>query len=212
MGRMSIVVCDDHEIVREAIRRRIEADDGLKVVGEAADGEQVRAVVVELRPDLLITDVELPGSNGIAAATELLEEVPELKVLVLSAHEEPELISFVEESGASGFIAKSNVTTEILPAIAALREGRRWFPVRTDRGKDLGEGLRRLLSLSPRERQVLDLFATGLRAQGVSEEIGIRPATVYTHVRNAIHKLNVDSRTQAVAIAVRYRYLTNDAD
>jgi two-component system response regulator DegU len=209
---MQIVLCDDHEIVREALRRRIEAESGLEVVGEAGDADQVRKVVRELRPELLVTDVELPGSDGIAAAARLVKEQPDLRVLVTSAHEEPALVSFAAESGASGFVGKANVTTELIPAIRALQMGRRWFPNGADSDEDLGDGLRRLRSLSPRERQILDLFATGMRAQGVSEVIGIRPATVYTHVRNAIHKLNVDSRTQAVAIAVRYSYLTNEAD
>jgi DNA-binding NarL/FixJ family response regulator len=198
--------------VREALRRRIEAESGLEVVGEAGDADQVRKVVRELRPELLVTDVELPGSDGIAAAARLVKEQPDLRVLVTSAHEEPALVSFAAESGASGFVGKANVTTELIPAIRALQMGRRWFPNGADSDEDLGDGLRRLRSLSPRERQILDLFATGMRAQGVSEVIGIRPATVYTHVRNAIHKLNVDSRTQAVAIAVRYSYLTNEAD
>jgi two-component system response regulator DegU len=209
---MQIVLCDDHEIVREALRRRIEAESGLEVVGEAGDADQVRKVVRELRPELLVTDVELPGSDGIAAAARLVKEQPDLRVLVTSAHEEPALVSFAAESGASGFVGKANVTTELIPAIRALQMGRRWFPNGADSDEDLGDGLRRLRSLSPRERQILNLFATGMRAQGVSEVIGIRPATVYTHVRNAIHKLNVDSRTQAVAIAVRYSYLTNEAD
>jgi len=209
---MQIVLCDDHEIVREALRRRIEAESGLEIVGEAGNGEQVRKVVRKLQPDLLITDVELPGSDGIAAAAELVKERPDLRVLVMSAHEEPALVSFAAESGASGFIGKSQITDQIIPAIEALAKGRRWFPQGADSDEELGEGLRRLRSLSPRERQILDLFATGMKARGVSEVIGIRPATVYTHVRNAIHKLNVDSRTQAVAIAVRYSYLTNSPE
>ena len=209
---MQIVLCDDHEIVREALRRRIEAESGLEIVGEAGNGEQVRKVVRKLQPDLLITDVELPGSDGIAAAAELVKERPDLRVLVMSAHEEPALVSFAAESGAAGFIGKSQITDQIIPAIKALGKGRRWFPQGADSDEELGEGLRRLRSLSPRERQILDLFATGMKARGVSEVIGIRPATVYTHVRNAIHKLNVDSRTQAVAIAVRYSYLTNSPE
>jgi len=209
---MQIVLCDDHEIVREALRRRIEAESGLEIVGEAGNGEQVRQVVRKLQPDLLITDVELPGSDGIAAAAELVKERPDLRVLVMSAHEEPALVSFAAESGAAGFIGKSQITDQIIPAIEALAKGRRWFPQGVDSDEELGEGLRRLRSLSPRERQILDLFATGMKARGVSEVIGIRPATVYTHVRNAIHKLNVDSRTQAVAIAVRYSYLTNSPE
>jgi len=209
---MQIVLCDDHEIVREALRRRIEAESGLEIVGEAGNGEQVRKVVRKLQPDLLITDVELPGSDGIAAAAELVKERPDLRVLVMSAHEEPALVSFAAESGAAGFIGKSQITDQIIPAIKALAKGRRWFPQGVDSDEELGEGLRRLRSLSPRERQILDLFATGMKARGVSEVIGIRPATVYTHVRNAIHKLNVDSRTQAVAIAVRYSYLTNSPE
>jgi two-component system nitrate/nitrite response regulator NarL len=209
MGVTRIVLCDDHEIVREAIRRRIEPVAEAEVVGEAASGDEAIAKVRELKPDLLITDVELPGTDGIATAAELIKDNGSLRVLVISAHDEPELVSLAADSGVSGFIGKGQVTTEIAQAIEAIRTGRNWFPEGTDIDEDLGDGLRRLRTLSPRERQILDLFATGMRAQGVAEVIGIRTATVYTHVRNAIHKLNVDSRTEAVAIATRYNYLAN---
>jgi DNA-binding NarL/FixJ family response regulator len=212
MGVTRIVLCDDHEIVREAIARRVEAVGGFELVGQAADGDEALKAVNELEPDLLITDIELPGTDGIATAASLIKDHPELKVLVISAHEEPELISLAADSGVTGYIGKSHVTTQIESAIKAIRDGQTWFPSGVESDSDLGDGLRRLRSLSPRERQVLDLFATGMRAQGVAEVVGIRRATVYTHVRNAIHKLNVDSRTQAVAIATRYNYLTNGFD
>jgi DNA-binding NarL/FixJ family response regulator len=179
-----------------------------EVVGEAASGDEAVRTVRELKPDLLLTDIELPGTDGLATATRLMHDFPDLRVLVISAHDEPELIALAADSGVSGFIGKSEVTDEIAEAIAAIGSGDTWFPKGSGKD-DLGDGLRRLRSLSPREREILDLFATGMRAQGVSEVVGIRRATVYTHVRNAIHKLNVDSRTEAVAIAIRYRYLTN---
>ncbi len=209
MGPVRIVLCDDHAIVREALVRRIEAESGFEIVGEAPTGVAARELVETLRPDVLVIDVELPGPDGIAILAGLTREHPDLRALVLSAHEEPELVAYARDSGAAGFIGKSSVTTTIVPAIHAVSEGQDWFPAGTDSKQDLGDELRRLRSLSPRERQILDLFATGMRAQGVSEVIGIKQATVYTHVRNAVHKLNVDSRTQAVAVAIRYRYLTN---
>jgi DNA-binding NarL/FixJ family response regulator len=212
MGITRIVLCDDHEIVREAIRRRIEPMTEAEVVGEAAGGDEAARTVRDLKPDLLITDIELPGTDGIATAAELMKDHPDLKVLVISAHDESELIALAADSGVSGFIGKGEVTRDITSAIGAIRDGKTWFPKGTESDQDLGDGLWRLRSLSPREREILYLFATGMRAQGVSEVIGIRTATVYTHVRNAIHKLDVDSRTQAVAIATRYRYLTNGPD
>ena len=184
----------------------------IEVVGEAATGDEAAGKVRDLAPDLLITDIELPGTDGIAMAAELMREHPDLKVLVISAHDEPALVALAADSGVSGFVSKGEVANEITTAIKTVGDGGSWFPKGAERDEDLREDLRRLRSLTPRERQILDLFATGMRAQEVSEVTGIRRATVYTHVRNAIHRLNVDSRTQAVAIATRYRYLTNGLD
>jgi DNA-binding NarL/FixJ family response regulator len=220
MSKRQVVICDDHEIVREALRSLIQSQTDLEVVGTTEDGESVLPTVAGLKPDLVILDIEMPGSDGVVAIQKLARAMPALKILVFSAHEGRELISLVAESGAAGFVGKSESVSAILPAARALLDGGESFPdwltgSRDGRGPEeppeLDE-LRRLRSLTGREREILELFANGLRAPEVAERIGIRPATVYTHVRNAIHKLNVDSRTQAVVIATRYEYLSGSPE
>jgi two-component system response regulator DegU len=216
MSTRRIVICDDHDIVREALRNLIESQVDLEVAGVAVDGAEVVPTVTQLKPEVVILDIEMPHSDGVAAIQRLNESVPGVRILIFSAHERRELIKLVAESGAAGFVGKSESVAAILPAVRVLLDGGTNFPEwltdpKADEDPDelpeLDE-LRRLRALTAREREILDLFASGLRATTVAEKIGIRPATVYTHVRNAIHKLNVDSRTQAVVIATRYDYLS----
>lgn len=217
MSTNRVVICDDHEIVREALRAQLDAQEDLEVVGEAGDSKGVLPLVLTHRPDLLVLDIELPDSDGVVVISRLLGEVPDLRIMVFSAHEQSELIALVAESGACGFVGKSESTSGIVPAAKAILAGGRWFPegFSEEGGPGASEDkdeLRRLRSLTLREREILDLFASGMRARGVAEKIGIRPATVYTHVRNAIHKLDVDSRTQAVTIATRYSFLHTEPE
>jgi DNA-binding NarL/FixJ family response regulator len=216
MSKKRVVVCDDHEIVREALRSLIESQADMEVAGLAGNCEQVIPLVTGLDPDLVILDIEMPGSDGVIVIQKLKEAIPDVRILVFSAHEGRELVRLVAESGAAGFVGKSESVSAILPAARAVLDGSRCFPGWLEDSLDGGnpddspelDELRRLRSLTERERDILEMFANGMRAPAVAERIGIRPATVYTHVRNAIHKLNVDSRTQAVVIATRYDYLS----
>ena len=205
MSNHRVLICDDHWIVRQAIRQRIDEIPGFEVVGEVEDGASVMAAVREHRPDLLVIDIELPEISGIEATTRVLARWPELRVLVFTAHEEADLVRLAAREGAAGFLVKSAEISQIRDALEAVVAGERWFPG-LDEEQD-GDELQRLRSLSAREREILSLLGSGMRAQGVAEEIGIQPATVYTHVRNVVAKLGVDTRTQAVAIATRYSFL-----
>ncbi|MGK2933229.1 MAG: response regulator transcription factor [Solirubrobacterales bacterium] len=205
-----VVICDDHEIVREALKARIKDASGLELVGEAINGIEVVDLVFRLEPDLLIIDVEMPKANGIHAIENILGKKPGIKILIFTAHGNPNVIDLAARSGASGCLPKSASASEIDKAAKAVLSGDTYFPASKEADDD-GE-LERLRKLSPRERQILDLLATGMRAQGVAAEIGIQTATVYTHVRNVVLKLDVDTRTQAVAIATRYSFLNSDPD
>lgn len=203
-----VVICDDHAIVREALKMKIGEVAELEVVGEAADGEAVVEMALDLKPDLLIIDVEMPKSDGISAMSSILKKDPEIKVLIFTAHEQPNVIDLAIRCGASGYLSKSSSTSEIRNACDIVLTGENYFPTRRrSPAPDERDELERLRMLSARERQILDLLATGMRARGVAEEIGIQPATVYTHVRNVVLKLGVDTRTQAVAIATKYSFL-----
>lgn len=208
-----VVICDDHEIVREALKARISHTPGLEVAGEAVNGVDVVELTLRLKPDLLILDVEMPKANGISAIEAILAEDPEIKILIFTAHGHSNVIDLAARTGASGYLPKSASSSEIETAAEAVLSGGTYFPEEYARSapEDRDE-LERLQLLSPRERQILDLLAGGMRAQGVATEIGIQTATVYTHVRNVVLKLGVDTRTQAVAIATKYSFLNADPD
>jgi len=202
-----IVICDDHEIVREALRARIESIPGFEVVGEAADGRKVIDLVRRTRPDLLIIDVELPGSDGISASIRILELWPDQKILVFTAHDQASVCDLVAQAGVHGCVSKAASTSEIENAVRAVLGGETWFE--TCAGQIAGEGdeLKRLRSLSEREFEILNLLAAGMRASDIAEVTGIRKATVYTHVRNVVTKLGVQTRAQAVGMAIQYAFL-----
>lgn len=206
MSDHRVLICDDHWIVRQAIRQRIDEIPGFEVVGEVGNGAAVTAAIREHRPDLLVIDVELPEVNGIEAMSRALARWPEIRVLVFTAHDEEDLVRLASREGAAGFLVKSAEIEQIRDACETVVAGRSWFPGWEDR-LDEDDELQRLQALSEREREILSLLASGMRAQGVAEEIGIQPATVYTHVRNVVAKLGVETRTQAVAIATRYAFL-----
>ena len=200
-----VVLCDDHEIVREAIKARMANSSIVEIVGEAGNGRDVVDVVKELEPDVLIIDVELPKRDGIEATKEVLKVRPRTKVIIFTAHAQPDLLALALRAGASGYVLKSAPAEDIARAVKAVTGGGTFL------GGDFAGGkpseVEKLLELSPRERQILELLAEGLRVKEIAERLPLSPATVHTHVRNAIAKLEVDTRTEAVALAVRFSYL-----
>ena len=200
-----VVLCDDHEIVREAIKARMASVEGVEIVGEAETGEEVVEKVKELEPDVCIVDVELPGKDGIDATKDILKVRPETRVIIFTAHAQPDLLTLALRAGASGYVLKSAPAEDIARAVKAVTGGGTFL------GGDFAGGkpseVEKLLDLSPRERQILELLAEGLRVKEIAERLSLSPATVHTHVRNAIAKLEVDTRTEAVALAVRFSYL-----
>ena len=199
-----VVLCDDHEIIREAVKARMAAAPGVEIVGEAATAEDVVGVVKDLHPDVCIVDVELPGKDGIEATKEILAAQPETRVVIFTAHAQPDLLSLALRAGASGYVLKSAPSEDIARAIEVVAGGSTFV------GAELGQGageVEKLLELTPREREILELLAEGLRVKQIADRLSLSPATVHTHVRNAIARMEVDTRTEAVALAVRFSYL-----
>jgi DNA-binding NarL/FixJ family response regulator len=200
-----VVLCDDHEIVREAIKSRMANSGVVEIVGEAADGREVVDVVKDLDPDVVIVDVEMPKRDGIEATKEVLKARPRTKVIIFTAHAQPDLLALALRAGASGYVLKSAPSEDIAKAVKAVTGGGTFL------GGDFAGGkpseVEKLLDLSPRERQILELLAEGMRVKEIADRLALSPATVHTHVRNAIAKLEVDTRTEAVALAVRFSYL-----
>ena len=204
-GRGRVVVCDDHEIVRRALVDRIGKIEGAEVTGEADCAETLLENVNGELPDLAVIDIELAdGTDGLNLTAELTGRHPRLRVLILSAHDGADLVEEARDSGAWGFISKADTPAALEQAVRSILSGKPWFPRNGER--PTGE-FERMLRLTAREREVLDRIGEGLKADEVAKRLGIEKATVYTHVRNAITKLGVSSRTQAVALVTRYRFL-----
>jgi DNA-binding NarL/FixJ family response regulator len=199
-----VVLCDDHEIVREAIKARMASVEDVEIVGEAETGEEVVDKVKELEPDVCIVDVELPGKDGIDATKDILKVRPETRVIIFTAHAQPDLLTLALRAGASGYVLKSAPSEDIARAIEVVAGGGTF--VGTELGQGAGE-VEKLLELTPREREILELLAEGLRVKQIADRLSLSPATVHTHVRNAIARMEVDTRTEAVALAVRFSYL-----
>lgn len=199
-----VIICDEHEIVREAIKTRIEAGRDMEVLGEAVDGEELVRRVGELEPDVAIVGIELPGIDGIEATRRIVATRPKTRVIVFTGHAEPELLALALRAGASGYVLKSAPAADITRAVDAVGGGDTFVEPELS-GSD--RDLEKLIALTPREREILGLLAEGLRVKQIAERLTLSPATVHTHVRNAIAKLDVDTRTEAVALSVRFSYL-----
>jgi NarL family two-component system response regulator LiaR len=205
MSRKRVLLCDDHEIVREAIKGRMNGSESVEIVGEAADGIEVVEKARALAPDVVIMDVEMPKRDGIDATKAVIKASPKTKVIIFTGHAQADLISLALRAGASGYVLKSAPGEDIARAVQAVTGGGTFLG-----GDFVGRTateVEKLLELSPRERQILELLAEGLRVKQIAEQLSLSPATVHTHVRNAIAKLEVDTRTEAVALAVRFSYL-----
>jgi two-component system, NarL family, response regulator LiaR len=200
-----VLLCDDHQIVRDAIKARMAGSQEVEIVGEAGDGIEVVERVKELEPDVVIIDVEMPRRDGIEGTREILKARPKTKVIVFTAHAQPDLLSLALRAGASGYVLKSAPAEDIARAVTIVAGGGTFLGGEFGPGR--AAGLDKLVALSPRERQVLELLAEGLRVNQIAERLKLSPATVHTHVRNAIARLEVDTRTEAVALAVRFSYL-----
>jgi len=196
---LRVVIADDHAIVRQGIRGVLEEIEGLRVVAEAADGTAALQTVQEHEPDLVVLDVTMPGRTGLEVAKELRDSGSDVRVLVLSMHDDPEYVLEAVRAGADGYVLKDVSPAELRSAVEALRDGREYFSARVTH--QLSVGLReeiereqrrsRLDSLTPREVEVLVLVAQGKTNRGIAGELGISPRTVETHRERVMAKLRI---------------------
>lgn len=198
-----LVICDDHPIVRDQLVAVMTGSGRFGRVSSASDVAGLLATVTGESPAIAVVDLELPDSDGLTAI-ELVAEVDDaVRTVILSAHDDPELVVESARRGAAGFVSKSEGGRGLLDALEVVLAGRERFPA----ADGAGNRIERLLSLSPREREILDLIADGDDADRIGTRLGISRATVYTHVRNAMTKLGVKTRGEAIALSVRYSYL-----
>ena len=198
---ISVLIVDDHEVVREGLRLSLLRSPQIRVVGEAPDGETAIALAERRRPDVIIMDLRMPGMDGIEATEEILKRAVDTAVIVFTAYSERALLSRSLESGAKGYILKEAPHETLLRAIEKVAGGETFVDPalmpNLIQGRDGGD------SLTQREREILQLLADGMSNADVAQRLFISQETVKSHVRHILVKLEADTRTQAVAIALR---------
>ena len=188
------VIVDDHELLRTGTRRILEEANGFTVVGEAADAESARTVVRDTRPDLVITDIRLPTTNGIDLAGALVTDQPDLTVIVLSAYDDEHYVRAALAAGVSGYLLKTMPSAELVAAIRDACTGTWPGDDRTrGKGEKAGDSTPRESEqlLTPRESAVVRLVARGMTNKAIARQLGISPRTVEGHLNHVFEKLGV---------------------
>ena len=190
-----IAVVDDHAVVREGIRRVLESDPGIVVVGEGKDGEEALALVAKEDPDVLVIDVAMPGRNGLKIAAELARLGAPTRVLVLSMYDEPEYILQSVTAGARGYLLKDSLPAELRRAVRAVHRGELFFPpeiaARLEQARNAPPPSSPLDVLTPRERVVLLGITRGETNKEIAARLGISHRTVETHRESLMDKLEI---------------------
>lgn len=212
MDEVRILIADDHPLVREGLRRILELDPQLKVVGEVGDGQGAINQVRHLTPDVILMDLKMPGTNGIEASRVIRREFPEIRIIILTVAEDDDMLEVIL-AGASGYLLKDVEPNELLKAIHTVFEGMPAFhPLVTSRL--LGEYNRLSLPvrkedeislLTEREKEVLGLIAQGESNKSIAHKLFISEKTVKNHITSIFRKLKVEDRTQAAILAIKRR-------
>jgi DNA-binding NarL/FixJ family response regulator len=200
-NEITCLIVDDHEVVREGLRLSLSRSPHIRVVGEAGDGQSAIDLAERRRPNVVIMDVRMPGMDGLDATKELTLKAPETAVLIFTAYSERSLLARGLESGAKGYILKEAPHETLIRAIEKVAGGESFIdpalmPAFLS-GKDRED------MLTGREREILQLLADGMSNADVAARLFISQETVKSHVRHILAKLEADTRTHAVAIALR---------
>jgi DNA-binding NarL/FixJ family response regulator len=204
---ITVLLAEDHTIVRQGVRLVLEREPDLTVVGEVDDGRHVADVCARLEPDVLLLDLGLPGLHGLEVIDAVTGRVPRTRVLVLSMHAHAEWVLGAMARGASGYLLKGCEAPELVTAIRRIAAGERYVSadvahhLRGDRSAP--ERREPYSTLTPREREVMHLMARGLSNITIAEQLHVSPRTVETHRANVMRKLDLRNQTDVVLFAVR---------
>lgn len=211
MKKITVLLAEDHTIVREAIRTMIELEDDLEVVGEAQDGSQAIRLATKIRPAVILMDIEMPELNGLEATREILKQLPATKILMLSAHSDDAYVKNAIDSGAVGFLLKQACGHDVCQAIRDVQNGKTFFspsiarrfdhlhPYLLDHHKQFTE---KIALLTPREKLVLQLIAEGDSNKVIAAKLGISIKTVEKHRAHLAQKLDIHETAGLTRFAI----------
>lgn len=205
-----VLVVDDHQVVRRGLVSFLNSVEGLMVVGEAANGEEALMVVEQHLPDVVVLDMQLPGMSGISITAALHERFPDIRILILSSFSEQHMVTDALRAGAIGYLVKSAPLDQIVNAIRAAYEGTSLL------SKEAADMLLKPaedipFELKPRELEVLTLMCKGLTNPQIAAKLFLSRATVKYYVSEILTKLNLSTRTEAVAYAIENGLVTRDS-
>ncbi len=198
---ITCLIVDDHEVVREGLRLSLSRAPHIRVIGEASDGADAISLVERRKPDVVVMDVRMPGMDGLEATKQILKKVPGTAVLIFTAYSERALLDRALDSGAKGYILKEAPHDDLLRAIDRIGNGGEYVDPALTPALISGKGQTDMLTA--REREILQLLADGMSNAEVATKLFISQETVKSHVRHILTKLEADTRTHAVAIALR---------
>jgi len=200
MKRIAVLLVEDHTIVRQGLRLLIEATGDIEIVGEAKTGREAVLMARDLHPEVIVMDIAMPLLNGLQATRQILKDSPAAKVLILSAHSDPEYVEQVVEAGALGYLVKQSSGDVLATAIPEVRKGKTFFTpsiaklLKEDYQKSRdGVGLRKksTMELTSREAELLQMIAEGHVNKQIASELGISVKTVEKHRQHLMEKLNI---------------------
>lgn len=200
--RLTVLLVDDHALVRRGFRRLLEDDPAITVVGEASTADEAVRLAAETDPRVIVMDCAMPGANGLAATRAILKKAPGTAVLMLSMHSEETLVREALEAGARGYILKNALDLDLAAAVKRVAAGETVLDPAVERAPTLqGERTR---GLTPREREVLQLICEGLSAREIAERLDLSVNTVAVHRANIMNALGVHKTAELVVYALQH--------
>jgi two-component system nitrate/nitrite response regulator NarL len=208
-GQISLVLADDHPFLLEGIARVLDAEPGLSVVARCSDGVEALEAIRQLKPDIAVLDIAMPGLSGLEVLKVVNNELPETRVIFLTANATDQNIFTLIENGASGLLLKDAAVAELVTCIKQVSAGSKYLPkemissaIERETGKRIA--LRHIEDLSGREREILFLLGEGMTNKEIAYRLGLAEGTVRIHVHNIYQKTGIPSRMALIAAALAY--------
>jgi len=212
MTKISVLLVDDHEVVRQGLRALLEAQPDMQVVAEAKDGHQAVGLAREKSPDVVVMDISMPGMSGLDATRQIVRSVPTAKVLVLTSYDDDDCVVQMTQAGAVGYLTKRSASDDLTEAIRIVRRGRTFYSPEIakrlrERGRleVPGNPEKRRSELTKREEEVLQLVAEGFPNKGIASHLGISVKTVEKHRQAVMNKLNIHETAGLTRFALAKR-------
>ena len=210
MGKLRLLLGDDHTLMRQGVRKILEERPDWEIVAEAGDGRTAVRQTLALQPDVAVLDIGMPLLNGIEACAQIIRKLPSVQVLILSMHADEAYVTQAVRAGARGYLLKDSAGADLIGAIAAVAAGKSFFSppvarvVLDDYARRLADkGMDRYDSLSEREREIFQLVAEGHSTKEIAEMLSVSPTTVETHRSHILQKLGIHNTAELVLYAVR---------